>query len=82
MKILFLVWCFHPHYRGCTIMYEHTMRPYMLTYQTHIDEMVDKTSIGIMKAAKEIQQVTTELLLQIAFNVVSMLCYVISWRVM
>ena len=42
LKCTFLVWCFHPSFKGATVCYSHVLRPYFMPFLGIIDDTKQK----------------------------------------
>lgn len=55
MKIVFLVWCFHPSSAGCTIVYSWVIRPFFLPREEQIDRLIHRAHTSLAQACSEVR---------------------------
>lgn len=58
-KLGFLFWCFLPQTKGCSVVYDKCIRPFMAEHKESIERTIDKASEGIMRASGELTTATT-----------------------
>jgi receptor expression-enhancing protein 5/6 len=51
-KLIFLIFCFHPEYKGAEKVYDHVIRPIMKRYETQVDKSVDMARKRVERAAE------------------------------
>lgn len=56
LKVLFLVWCFHPSCQGCGFVYRWVIRPLFLPREDAIDRAIARLSASMAQASTEVKQ--------------------------
>jgi len=54
VKLLFLVWCFLPQYKGAATIYKSLVRPVLKGNEAHIDEGLKRTSRAVSRTVSEV----------------------------
>ncbi len=57
LKILFLVWCFHPSSQGCAWVYRWIISPLFLPREAIIDAAIARATEGTAQAAREVKAI-------------------------
>jgi len=47
IKLVFLVYLYHPRFRGATLVYQYAIRPFMLRHQAKIDEKLEQLANNV-----------------------------------
>lgn len=55
LKILFLVWCFHPSTAGCAVVYRWVIRPLYLPREDQIDRLIYRAQVSSSQAIGEVK---------------------------
>jgi hypothetical protein len=55
LKILFLVWCFHPSTQGCAFVYAWVIRPLFLPREEQIDRIIYRAQTSMTQACSEVK---------------------------
>ena len=55
LKVLFLVWCFHPTTQGCSLVYTWVIRPLFLPREDAIDRAIDQFNASVNQAFVEVK---------------------------
>lgn len=55
LKLVFLVWCFHPSSQGCAVVYRAVIRPLFLPRERQIDSAIERFTSSLSQASAEIK---------------------------